>query len=130
MKENSELKTIQATLSRQGVEHQCLSAEELKQRFPNVLLARGEVGVLDKSGGVLYADKALRALQVVCAAFGATQPLRWFQPAVSQSPWPDEGLCPAGFILDLLGRAVLYALLGPVFMGQGVWSRSPLFRPK
>ncbi|XP_007076127.1 peroxisomal sarcosine oxidase isoform X1 [Panthera tigris] len=63
MKENSELKMIQATLSRQGVEHQCLSAEELKQRFPNVLLARGEVGVLDKSGGVLYADKALRALQ-------------------------------------------------------------------
>ncbi|XP_014936925.2 peroxisomal sarcosine oxidase isoform X1 [Acinonyx jubatus] len=63
MKENSELKTIQATLSRQGVEHQCLSAEELKQRFPNVLLASGEVGVLDKSGGVLYADKALRALQ-------------------------------------------------------------------
>ncbi|XP_046936841.1 peroxisomal sarcosine oxidase [Lynx rufus] len=63
MKENSELKTIQATLSRRGVEHQCLSAEELKQRFPNVLLARGEVGVLDKSGGVLYADKALRALQ-------------------------------------------------------------------
>ncbi|XP_042772374.1 peroxisomal sarcosine oxidase isoform X3 [Panthera leo] len=50
-------------LHRQGVEHQCLSAEELKQRFPNVLLARGEVGVLDKSGGVLYADKALRALQ-------------------------------------------------------------------
>ncbi|XP_039109482.1 peroxisomal sarcosine oxidase [Hyaena hyaena] len=63
MKENPELKTIQATLSRQGVEHQCLSAEELKHRFPNVRLARGEVGVLDKSGGVLYADKALRALQ-------------------------------------------------------------------
>uniref|UniRef100_A0A667HCC8 Peroxisomal sarcosine oxidase n=1 Tax=Lynx canadensis TaxID=61383 RepID=A0A667HCC8_LYNCA len=44
---NSELKTIQATLSRRGVEHQCLS----------------KWGVLDKSGGVLYADKALRALQ-------------------------------------------------------------------
>lgn len=63
MKENSELQKIQATLSRQGVEHQCLSAEELRQRFPNVRLARGEVGILDKSGGVLYADKALRALQ-------------------------------------------------------------------
>ncbi|XP_029783766.1 peroxisomal sarcosine oxidase isoform X2 [Suricata suricatta] len=63
MKENPELKTIQATLSRQAVEHQCLSAEELKQRFPNVRLARGEVGLLDESGGVLYADKALRALQ-------------------------------------------------------------------
>ncbi|XP_045745482.1 peroxisomal sarcosine oxidase isoform X1 [Mirounga angustirostris] len=63
MRENSELKTIQATLSRQGVEHQCLSAEELKQRFPNVRLAGGEVGLLDKSGGLLYADRALRALQ-------------------------------------------------------------------
>ncbi|XP_074176058.1 peroxisomal sarcosine oxidase isoform X1 [Rhinolophus sinicus] len=62
-KENPELKTIQATMSRQGVEHQCLSSEELKQRFPNIRLARGEVGLLDKSGGVLYADKALRALQ-------------------------------------------------------------------
>ncbi|KAJ1071392.1 hypothetical protein K5549_001684 [Capra hircus] len=63
MKENPELKTIQATLSRQGVEHQCLSSEELKQRFPNIWLARGEVGLLEVSGGVLYADKALRALQ-------------------------------------------------------------------
>ncbi|XP_059938327.1 peroxisomal sarcosine oxidase [Mesoplodon densirostris] len=63
MKENAELKIIQATLSRQGVEHQCLPPEELKQRFPNIRLARGEVGLLDKSGGVLYADKALRALQ-------------------------------------------------------------------
>ncbi|KAM9046178.1 peroxisomal sarcosine oxidase isoform X1 [Balaenoptera acutorostrata] len=63
MKENAELKIIQATLSRQGVEHQCLPSEELKQRFPNIRLARGEVGLLEKSGGVLYADKALRALQ-------------------------------------------------------------------
>uniref|UniRef100_A0A4X1TQH1 Peroxisomal sarcosine oxidase n=1 Tax=Sus scrofa TaxID=9823 RepID=A0A4X1TQH1_PIG len=62
MKENPELKTIQATLSRHGVEHQYLP-EELKQRFPNIQLARGEVGLLDKSGGVLYADKALRVLQ-------------------------------------------------------------------
>ncbi|XP_001504242.2 peroxisomal sarcosine oxidase [Equus quagga] len=63
MKENPELKMFQATLSRQGVEHQCLPSEELKQRFPNIRMARGEVGLLDKSGGVLYADKALRALQ-------------------------------------------------------------------
>nr|XP_036864302.1 peroxisomal sarcosine oxidase isoform X4 [Manis javanica] len=63
LKDNPELKIIQATLSRQGVEHQCLPSEELKLRFPNIRLARGEVGLLDKSGGVLYADKALRALQ-------------------------------------------------------------------
>ncbi|XP_059852310.1 peroxisomal sarcosine oxidase isoform X2 [Delphinus delphis] len=65
MKENAELKIIEATLSRQGVEHQCLPSEELKQRFPNIRLARGEVGLLEKSGGVLYADKALRALQTL-----------------------------------------------------------------
>ncbi|XP_066219744.1 peroxisomal sarcosine oxidase isoform X1 [Saccopteryx leptura] len=63
MKENHELKTFQATLSRLGVKHQCLSSEELKQRFPNIRLARGEMGLLDMSGGVLYAAKALRVLQ-------------------------------------------------------------------
>ncbi|XP_077021479.1 peroxisomal sarcosine oxidase isoform X2 [Tamandua tetradactyla] len=63
MKENPEFQTIQAILSRQGVEHQYLPSEELKQHFPNIRLARGEVGLLDKSGGVLYADKALRVLQ-------------------------------------------------------------------
>ncbi|XP_008826928.1 peroxisomal sarcosine oxidase isoform X2 [Nannospalax galili] len=63
MKENPRLKTIQATLSTQGIDHQCLSSEKLKQRFPNIQFTRGEVGLLDKMGGILYADKALRALQ-------------------------------------------------------------------
>ncbi|XP_012596181.1 peroxisomal sarcosine oxidase [Microcebus murinus] len=63
LKENPEFKTIQATLSRQSLEHQYLSSEEMKQRFPNIQLSVGEVGILDRSGGVLYADKALRALQ-------------------------------------------------------------------
>ncbi|KAG8520145.1 Peroxisomal sarcosine oxidase [Galemys pyrenaicus] len=62
--DNPELTTIQATLSRQRVAHQRLPPEELKQRFPNIRLTRGEVGLLDESAGVLYADKALRALQV------------------------------------------------------------------
>ncbi|XP_017397650.1 peroxisomal sarcosine oxidase [Cebus imitator] len=70
MKENQELKTIQAILSREGVEHQCLSSEELKQHFPDIRLTTGEVGLLDKFGGVLYADKALRALQDVVAQLG------------------------------------------------------------
>ncbi|XP_054429204.1 peroxisomal sarcosine oxidase [Pteronotus mesoamericanus] len=63
MKENEELKTFQATLSRLRVKHQYFSSEELKQRFPNIQLARGEVGFLDESGGVLYAARALQALQ-------------------------------------------------------------------
>ncbi|XP_004857101.1 peroxisomal sarcosine oxidase isoform X3 [Heterocephalus glaber] len=71
-KENPELKTMQATLSRQGIEYQYLSSEELKQRFPNLRLTNEEVGLLDKTGGVLYADKALRALQDAIHQFGGT----------------------------------------------------------
>ncbi|XP_073902599.1 peroxisomal sarcosine oxidase isoform X2 [Castor canadensis] len=72
LKENIELKTIQATLSRQGIEHQCLSSEELKQCFPNIRFTRGEVGLLDKTGGILYADKTLRALQDAICQLGGT----------------------------------------------------------
>ncbi|GAB1296503.1 Peroxisomal sarcosine oxidase [Apodemus speciosus] len=71
-KENPELKTIQATLSRQGIDHECLSSVDLKQRFPNIRFTRGEVGLLDKTGGVLYADKALRALQHIICQLGGT----------------------------------------------------------
>ncbi|XP_006891035.1 PREDICTED: peroxisomal sarcosine oxidase [Elephantulus edwardii] len=63
MKGDQELQIIQATMSRHGVEHQYLPSEELKQCFPNIWLNKGEVGLLEKTGGVLYADKALRALQ-------------------------------------------------------------------
>lgn len=90
MKENPELKTIQATLSRHGVEHQYLPFEELKQRFPNIQLARGEVGLLDKSGGVLYADKALRVLQVIqCSLRGNGAPTLGFWAPISHPPIPS-----------------------------------------
>ncbi|XP_003469757.1 peroxisomal sarcosine oxidase [Cavia porcellus] len=72
MEGNPELETMQATMSRHGIEHQRLSSEELKQCFPNLRLTRGEVGLLDKTGGVLYADKALRALQDVIHQLGGT----------------------------------------------------------
>ncbi|XP_047565005.1 peroxisomal sarcosine oxidase [Lutra lutra] len=123
MKENSELKAIQATLSRQGVEHQCLSAEELKQCFPNVRLARGEVGLLDKSGGVLYADRALRALQDAIQRLGGLvrdgekaaeikpgQPItvrstsRSYQARsliITAGPWTNRLLRPLGIELPL-----------------------------
>lgn len=123
MKENPELKIIQATLSRQGVEHQCLSSEELKQRFPNIRLARGEVGLLEASGGVLYADKALRALQVTrCIARGHAAPawgiLGPHRPSLD--PRLDESLCPAGSSLNCGGRAILDTLLDLDNMGVEV----------
>lgn len=70
MKENPELKTIQASLSRNRIDHECLSSADSKQRFPNVKFTEGEVGLLDKTGGVLYADKALRALQHIICQLG------------------------------------------------------------
>lgn len=123
MKENAELKIIQATLSRQGVEHQCLPSEELKLRFPNIRLARGEVGLLEKSGGVLYADKALRALQVIsCSIRGTAAPALGILGPHQPSPDPqlDDSLCPASFSLDFLDWAVLYTLLGLDNMGEEV----------
>ncbi|XP_055251998.1 peroxisomal sarcosine oxidase [Moschus berezovskii] len=123
MKENPELKIIQATLSRQGVEHQCLSSEELKQRFPNIRLARGEVGLLEASGGVLYADKALRALQDAIRQLGGVvhdgekvveikpglqvtvkTPSRSYQAKsliITAGPWTNQLLRPLGAELPL-----------------------------
>lgn len=70
VKENQELQATQDTLSRLGVKHQCLSPEELKQHFPSIRLAKGETGLLEESGGVLYAAKALRALQEAIRQLG------------------------------------------------------------
>ncbi|XP_063484781.1 peroxisomal sarcosine oxidase isoform X4 [Symphalangus syndactylus] len=123
MKESQELKTIQANLSRQRVEHQCLSSEELKQRFPNIRLPRGEVGLLDNSGGVLYAYKALRALQDAVRQLGGIvrdgekvveinpgllvtvkTPSRSYQAkslVITAGPWTNQLLRPLGIELPL-----------------------------
>lgn len=89
MAEDPELKSMQATLSRHGLEHQRLSSEELKQRFPNIRLTKGEVGLLDKSGGVLYADKVLRALQVTLSSPRA---IHLLARGIWNPILPDEGL--------------------------------------
>lgn len=123
MKENPELKTTQATLSRQGIEHECLSSEDLKQRFPNIRFTGREVGLLDKTGGVLYADKALRALQHVIRQLGGTvcdgekvvgitpgrpvtvkTALRSYQAntlVITAGPWTNRVLHPLGIELPL-----------------------------
>lgn len=123
MKENPELKRTQATLSRQGIEHECLSSADLKQRFPNIRFTGGEVGLLDKTGGVLYADKALRALQHVIRQLGGTvydgekvvdiipglpvtvkTALRSYQAntlVITAGPWTNRVLRPLGIELPL-----------------------------
>ncbi|XP_012872032.1 PREDICTED: peroxisomal sarcosine oxidase [Dipodomys ordii] len=123
MKENPELKAIQDTLTRHGIEHQYLSSEELKQHFPNIRLTRGEVGLVDKTGGILYADKALRVLQNAIRQLGGTMcdgekvvEIRPGQPAVVKTtsksyqaksliitagPWTKDLLSPLGIELPL-----------------------------
>ncbi|XP_055965277.1 peroxisomal sarcosine oxidase-like [Sorex fumeus] len=123
MKENPELKTIKATLARHGVEHQWLQPEELKQRFPNMRPASGETGLLDESGGILYADKALRALQNAIQQLGGIvrdgekvleiksgQPVTVTTPSgsyqgksliITAGPWTNRLLRPLGAELPL-----------------------------
>ncbi|XP_055983974.1 peroxisomal sarcosine oxidase isoform X2 [Sorex fumeus] len=123
MKENPELKTIKATLARHGVEHQWLQPEELKQHFPNMRPASGETGLLDESGGILYADKALRALQNAIQQLGGIvrdgekvleikpgQPVTVTTPSgsyqgksliITAGPWTNRLLRPLGAELPL-----------------------------
>ncbi|NXW64820.1 SOX oxidase, partial [Eurystomus gularis] len=49
-----------------------LDATTLAQRFPGLQLHPGEVAVWDSSGGVLFADRALRAVQDVFRRHGGT----------------------------------------------------------
>ncbi|NXE84244.1 SOX oxidase, partial [Cochlearius cochlearius] len=49
-----------------------LDATELAQRFPGLQLHAGEVAMWDGTGGVLFADRALRAVQDVFRRHGGT----------------------------------------------------------
>ncbi|NWI52753.1 SOX oxidase, partial [Calyptomena viridis] len=51
---------------------QVLDAAALAQRFPGFRLHAGEVAVLDSTAGVLFADRALRAVQEVFRRHGGT----------------------------------------------------------
>ncbi|XP_001376396.2 peroxisomal sarcosine oxidase isoform X1 [Monodelphis domestica] len=122
-KDNSEFQDTLDTLSKQGVEHRNLNPEELQRRFPNIRLARGESGIWDPSGGVLFADKALKALQDVIRQLGGvihdgekvteikpgypvtvTTTTRTYQAkslVITAGPWTNQFLRPLGIQLPL-----------------------------
>ncbi|NXS54668.1 SOX oxidase, partial [Brachypteracias leptosomus] len=65
---NPELETCRRILGANGV----LDATMLAQRFPGLQLHPGEVALWDGTGGVLFADRALRAVQEVFRRRGGT----------------------------------------------------------
>ncbi|XP_052700155.1 peroxisomal sarcosine oxidase-like isoform X4 [Crassostrea angulata] len=62
---NSYMKATISSLSRNGIKYDILTPGDLRDRYPMLSLPPDYVGVFDYSGGVLRADKALRAFQTV-----------------------------------------------------------------
>ncbi|XP_074121665.1 peroxisomal sarcosine oxidase [Sminthopsis crassicaudata] len=122
-KEDADLRVIQDNLSKHGVEHKRFNTEELKRYFPNIHLSRGEVGIWELSGGVLFADKALRVLQDLIRQLGGvihdgekvveikpgfpvtvTTTIRTYQAKsliITAGPWTNQLLLPLGIQLPL-----------------------------
>ncbi|KAK0135827.1 Peroxisomal sarcosine oxidase [Merluccius polli] len=61
--ENGTYQVIKNTLQRNGVPMVILQPEEFSKHIPHVNLADGDVALVDITAGVLYADRALRAVQ-------------------------------------------------------------------
>lgn len=59
-----------ASLSRHCIKHDILAPGDLRDRYPMLSLPPDYVGVFDYSGGVLRADKALRAFQTLFVKYG------------------------------------------------------------
>ncbi len=55
---------LKATLQKHKIPTVFLEKQEFSQHIPNVNLADGNGALIDTFAGVLYADRALRAVQV------------------------------------------------------------------
>ena len=66
-----EVQRIIKSLMSSGEAFQFLSNENLKDKYPELNFSNEYSGVLEQAGGILKADKCLKALQVngVCIAF-------------------------------------------------------------
>ena len=53
-----------SALIRHGVQHEVFGAEEMRRMHPGVEYPSDYEFVLDKTGGILMADKVLKAFQV------------------------------------------------------------------
>ncbi|XP_041052660.1 peroxisomal sarcosine oxidase [Carcharodon carcharias] len=69
---NPEFQTMKSTLVENKIPMESLTYEEFSRRFPLVNLPEEESAVLDKSAGILYADRALKTLQDLFQRLGGT----------------------------------------------------------
>ncbi|XP_072495920.1 peroxisomal sarcosine oxidase [Notamacropus eugenii] len=122
-KENAEFCAVQEALSKHSVEYKYLDSKELKTCFSNFRLPPDQVGIWELSGGVLYADKALKALQDLIRQLGGvihdgekvaeikpgypvtvTTTTRTYQAkslVITAGPWTNQLLLPLGIQLPL-----------------------------
>ncbi|MGH0177138.1 UNVERIFIED_CONTAM: hypothetical protein FKN15_074458 [Acipenser sinensis] len=66
----SSFRSLRGTLLRNNVPMEVLSPEQFASRFPSVRLPPGESAVIDKTAGVLHADRALKAVQDLFRGLG------------------------------------------------------------
>ncbi|KAK1157579.1 peroxisomal sarcosine oxidase-like isoform X1 [Acipenser oxyrinchus oxyrinchus] len=66
----SAFRSLRGTLLRNNIPMEVLSPEQFASRFPSVRLPPGESAVIDKTAGVLHADRALKAIQDLFRGLG------------------------------------------------------------
>ncbi|XP_034758722.2 peroxisomal sarcosine oxidase-like isoform X1 [Acipenser ruthenus] len=66
----SAFRSLRGTLLRNNVPMEVLSPDQFASRFPSVRLPPGESAVIDKTAGVLHADRALKAVQDLFRGLG------------------------------------------------------------
>ncbi|XP_066552007.1 peroxisomal sarcosine oxidase [Amia ocellicauda] len=65
-----DFESFKGTLLRSGVPNEILDPAQFAQRFPDVRQIEGDGALVDKTAGILYADRALRAVQSVFQRLG------------------------------------------------------------
>ncbi|XP_067866509.1 peroxisomal sarcosine oxidase [Heterodontus francisci] len=69
---NSEFQSIKSTLVENKIPTESLTFEEFSRRFPAINLPKEESALLEKSAGILYANRALKTVQDLFRRFGGT----------------------------------------------------------
>uniref|UniRef100_A0A8C5W7E6 Peroxisomal sarcosine oxidase n=1 Tax=Leptobrachium leishanense TaxID=445787 RepID=A0A8C5W7E6_9ANUR len=127
-----------------------LTQETLKQRYPGFSIKPGEVGCVDSSGGVLCADKALKAVQELFQQMGGVihdgEKVQSIEPGpvikvtttkhtyaaeklvITAGPWAQKVLSPLGLQLPLKTLRINVCYWKEKFPGKSdILTNAPLF---